>query len=144
MEIDEEIGLPEHVSALFIQTFEQTDFPVESADGLKQLLFDHRDTFTTSSTDLGYCSILKHDIDTGDARPIRQSPRKPPIVAREAEDEILNDMLETGVIEPSKSSRASLVCLVLKNDGTFCFCIDYSKCSIERCLSYSGYPRCPR
>lgn len=34
-EINEETGLPEHVHALFIQTFEQSDFPVKLADGLK-------------------------------------------------------------------------------------------------------------
>ena len=109
MEINEESGLPEHVNTLFTQTFEQSDFPVEAADGLKQLLFHHRDTFASSSSDLGFCDILKHDIDTGDVRPIRQSPRKPPLAARDAEDEILNDMLDTGVIEPSNSSWASPV-----------------------------------
>jgi len=57
-----------------------------------------------SSSDLGYCTILKHDIDTGDAPPIRQAPRNPPLAAR---DEILNDMFETGVIEPSNSSGTS-------------------------------------
>lgn len=127
VEVNEESGLPEHVHALFVQTFKQSDFPIESTDGLKQLLFDHRDTFASSSSDFGYCAILKHDIDTGDARPIRQSPRKPPLAARDAEDEILNDMLETGVIEPSNSSWASPICLVRKKDGTFRFSIDYRR-----------------
>jgi len=68
--INEESGLPEHVHALFVQTFEQQDFPIESPDGLKQLLFDHRDTFASSSSNLGYCDILQHDIDTGDTQPI--------------------------------------------------------------------------
>ena len=85
---------------------------------MKQLLFDHRDTFASSSSDLGYCDILQNDIDTGDAQPIRQAPRKPPLMARDAKDEIL-DMLETGVIEPCNSSWASPVCLVRKKDGTF-------------------------
>jgi len=67
------MGLQEHVSALSVQTFEQIDFPIESADGLKQLLYDHRDTFATSSSDLRYCSIMKHDIDNGDTQPTWQS-----------------------------------------------------------------------
>ena len=58
---------------------------------------------------------------------IKQSPRRPPISAREAEDEILDEMIETGVIEPSNSSWASPVCLVKKKDGTFRFCIDYRR-----------------
>jgi len=138
MEINEESGLPEHVHTLFTQTFEQSDFPVEAADGLKQLLFDHRDTFASSCSDLGFCEILKHDIDTGDARPICQSPRKPLLVARDAEDEILNNMLETGVIEPSNSSWASPVCLVRKKDGTFRFCIDY--CRVNAVSKKDEYP----
>jgi len=85
-----------------------------------------QDTFASSSTNLEFCPLVEHDIDTGDARPIKQSPRRPPIAAREAEDEILNEMLETGVIVPSNSSWASPVCLVKKKkDGTFRLCIDY-------------------
>ena len=82
---------------------------------------------TTSSADIGFCSILQHDIDTGDAQPIRQAPRKPQLAAWDAEDEILNEMLKTGVIEPSMSSWASPVCLVQKKDNTSRFCIDYRR-----------------
>jgi len=92
MEINAETGLPKQVHALFVQTFEQSDFPVESTDGLKQLLSEHRDTFASSS-DLGYCFIVKHNVNTGDVQPIRQSPMKPPLAAYETEDEILNDTL---------------------------------------------------
>ena len=71
--------------------------------------------------------LLKHDIDTGDARTIRQSPRKPPLAAWKAEDEILNEMLDSGVIEPPTSAWASLVCLLRKNGWFFHFCIDYQR-----------------
>ena len=70
MEINEESGLPEHVHSLFTQTFEQANFPIKASDGLKQLLLDYQDTFASSSSDLGFCDILQHDIDTGNARPI--------------------------------------------------------------------------
>ena len=63
------------------------------------------------------CLIIKHDIDTGDTRPIKQSPRRPTIFARDADEEIVNKMLGTRVIEPSNSSWASPVCLVKKKDG---------------------------
>ena len=106
---------------------EDVELPSETTVGLKQLLFDHRETFPTSSADLGFCPLVQHDIDTGDARPIKQSPRRPPISARDAEDKILDEMLETGVIEPSNSSWASTVCLVKKKDGSFRFCIDYRR-----------------
>ena len=120
-----ELELPQHVNVLFLQTAEEIDLPQDTVQDLKLLLYDHRDTFASSSSDLGYCPLVEHDIDTGDARPIKQSPRRPPISAREAEDEILDEMIETGVIQLSNSSWASPVCLVKKKDGTFRFCIDY-------------------
>ena len=122
-----DVELPEHLNVLFCQTVEGADLSHDTIKELKTLLYDHKDTFASSSADLGFCDIIQHDIDTGDACPIKQSPRRPPLAAKEAEDEILNDMLSTGVIEPSNSSWASPVCLVKKKDGTFRFCIDYRR-----------------
>ena len=123
----DDIVLPDHVNVLYVNTLEDTDLPDETTAGLKRLLHDHQGTFAKSSTDLGFCPIVQHDIDTGDTRPIKQSPRRPPISARDAEDEILDEMLEAGVIEPSRSEWASPVCLVKKKDGTYRFCIDYRR-----------------
>jgi len=69
--------LPEHVNVLFLQTIEGVDLPDETVQGLKVLFRDHQDTFASLSTDLGFCPLVEHDIDTGDARPIKQSPRRP-------------------------------------------------------------------
>jgi len=77
--------------------------------------------------DLGYCSVLEHDIDTRDAEPIRQSPRRPPLSARQAEEDILNEMLKTGVIEQSNSPWSSPVCMVRKKDGSYRYCVDYRR-----------------
>ena len=63
-----EIELPDHVNDLFLQTVEGLDLPYETIKGLKQLLHDHRETFASSSVDLGFCPLVEHDIDTGDAR----------------------------------------------------------------------------
>ena len=117
--------LPEHVNLLFIQTTTEQSLPPDIVDGLKQLLHDHTNTFAKSSADLGFCDILQHDIDTGDSPPIKQPPRRPPLAASAAEDEILEEMLSTGVIEPSHSPWASPVCLVRKKEGTYRFCVDY-------------------
>ena len=75
----------------------------------KELLKSHRETFAESSYDLGFCPLLEHDIDTGDARPVKQSPRRPPLAACDSENQILDEMLDTGVIEPSNSAWASPV-----------------------------------
>ena len=49
-----EIELPEHVNVLYIETLENIDFPQEITDGLKQVLYDHRETFAKPSADLGF------------------------------------------------------------------------------------------
>jgi len=77
--------------------------------------------------DLGFCPVLQHDVDTGDSPPIKQSPRRPPLSPGNAENDIIDDMLATGVIESSTSEWASPVCLVKKPDGSYQFCIDYHR-----------------
>jgi len=64
---------------------------------------------TLSSTNL-----LEHDIDTADAAPIRQPPRRPPLAPGTAENDLIAEMLAAGVIEPSDSPWASPVCLAKK------------------------------
>ena len=80
---------------LYISTLEHGDITSDHAPALKQLLITHADTFAESSIDLGFSSVLQHDIDTGTAQPIRQQPRRPPLAIRDAEDEILTDMLNS-------------------------------------------------
>ena len=53
-----ELELPEHVNVLFLQTVDEIDLPQDTIQGLKLLLYDHRDTFASSSSDLGYCLLL--------------------------------------------------------------------------------------
>lgn len=100
-----------------MQTVENSSLTPKVSDGLKDLLLEHTSTFVKDSADFGFCDILQHDIDTGDARPIKQSPRRPPLAASAAEDQIL----DPGVKEPSCSPWASPVCLVKKKEGTYRF-----------------------
>jgi len=122
-----EVELPEHLQVLFLQTVDNKELSQEAEEGLKQLLLDHQSTFAKSKTDIGLCTAVQHDIDTGDAKPIQQSPRRPPLNSGTAEDEIIDEMISSGVIQPSDSAWASPVCLVRKKDNSYRFCIDYRK-----------------
>ena len=68
--------------------------------------------------DLGHTSIVKHHIDTGSHKPIKQaSHRLPPHQRVELERQVL-DLLDRGVIESSDSPWASPIVMVKKADGS--------------------------
>jgi len=83
---EEAIMLLKHLHMLFDATRENGDINPSNLGKLKSLLLEHRDTFASSNTDLGFSSVLQHDIDTGDTQPVRKQPRRPPIAAQTAED----------------------------------------------------------
>ena len=56
-------ALPEHVRLLFESTVKDSNLSASTVTGLHDLLNKHVDTFAKSSTDLGFCSVLQHDID---------------------------------------------------------------------------------
>jgi len=114
--------VPEHLRVLFLTTLQETNLSPTLASNFRDLLVTHQDVFARSSTDIGYCDLLQHDIDTGDAVPIRQPPRRPPLASGTAEDDLIAEMLSADVTEPSDSPWASPVCLAKKPDGSYRFC----------------------
>ena len=62
---------------------------------------------------MGKTNVVKHTINTGDARPIRQQPRRLPFHQREEVQRLLRDMLKQGVIEPASSPWSSPIVIVL-------------------------------
>jgi len=85
-----EVELPGHLQVLFLQTVDNKELSQEAEIGLKQLLLDHQNTFAKSKADIGLCTVVQHDIDTGDTKPIKQPPRRPPLNSGTAEDEIID------------------------------------------------------
>jgi len=63
------------------------------ASNYKDLLITHQDVLAKSPTDIGFCNLLEHGIDTADAAPIRQPPRRPPLASGTAEDDLVAEML---------------------------------------------------
>ena len=92
---------------------------------LRQVLIEYQHVFAKSKGDRGQTGIVKHGIDTGSARPIKQPPRRLPFAKREIEREEIAKMEAGGVIRPSTSPWAAPVVLVKKKDGSMRFCIDY-------------------
>ena len=91
------------------------------------LLSQYSEIISGTSEDLGHTTVMQHHIDTGNALPIRQQPRRIPLPRRETVCKLLDEMLKKGIISPSKSPWASPIVLVAKKDGSTRFCIDYRK-----------------
>ncbi|CUT98653.1 RNA directed DNA polymerase (reverse transcriptase) [Echinococcus multilocularis] len=85
---------------------------------LRQLLLKYANIFSWQGVRLGRTNIVKHKIDTGEARPIWQPPRciAPPLL--EEVNRLVEEILRDEVIKPSKSPWASPIALVKKNAGS--------------------------
>jgi len=94
---------------------------------LIQMLHEYADLFSKGELDLGETSLATHQIDTGDARPMRQTLRRQPHQLLDKIDANAQDMLKVGVIEPSCNPSTSNLVVVTKKDGSLRFCVDYRK-----------------
>ena len=90
-------------------------------------LLSYADVLAFANSELGRTSKLQHSINTGDTAPVRQGMRRIPPAQREEVRQLLGQMLQDGVVEPSASPWASPIVLVRKKDGTARFCIDYRR-----------------
>ena len=82
--------------------------------------------------------IKRHSIDTGQSRPVRQAVRRVSPSQRQEIKELLDDMLDKNVIQPSASPWASPIVLVKKKDGSTRFCVDYRK--VNQVTSKDAFP----
>ena len=102
-----------------------SDMSPDVRQKLEQLLYKYKTILSRNEWDLGNCTMVSHQIDTGDAKPIRQQLRRYPPLHRQAIDQHLLDMTKQGVIEPTASPWASNIVLAKKKDGSLRCCIDY-------------------
>lgn len=99
----------------------------EEREQLFMLFLEYHDLFAKSSGDFGRTGKIKHTIETGECRPIRQQTRRISPIKKEEAGKLLKEMLHKNVIQPSSSPWASPVVLVQKKDGSTRFCVDYRK-----------------
>lgn len=104
---------------------EYSDLPAEAKDHLLGLLREYHECFCLEENERGETELVQFEIDTGDAPPRRQRPRRMPFTVREEVSRQLHNMQEAGVIRASRSPWASPVVLVRKRDGSHRFCVDY-------------------
>ncbi|GJU21236.1 reverse transcriptase [Tanacetum coccineum] len=71
-------------------------------------------------------SVVK-DFDDVFALPTALPPKKHPPVQKDAIEQMVNELLESGVIRHSQSPFASLIVMVKKKDGSWRMCVDYKQ-----------------
>ena len=112
-----------HIMELINKTDES--LPSDDKDNFRELLQKHSCLISRGEEDLGCATAVKHRIDTGDSRPIRQQLRRqPPHYVAEI-DRQLEEWLSQEKISPSQSEWASNIVIVKKKDGSLRFCVDY-------------------
>lgn len=75
----------------------------------------------------GRTSVIEHDVIVTTSEPVRSKGYRVPFDTRDIIEKEVREMLELGVIEPSKSPYSSPIVLVNKSDGSVRFCIDFRK-----------------
>lgn len=108
---------------------------------IKQCLVDFQDVFSSGSHDLGRTNAVRHHIETGNSRPIRQRLRRHPIVNQQEIDRQVKSLVQEGLIEPSDSPWAANVVLVTKKDGTKRLCVDYRGLNVATVKDAYPVPR---
>ncbi|VUZ56485.1 unnamed protein product [Hymenolepis diminuta] len=99
----------------------------EPPEVIKSFLIDNEDIFALEGEPTGRSNIIKHVIDTGDAKPIAQRPRRTPAQYQEFVREEIANLLKNKVIRPSSSAWAAPIVVTKKKNGSLRLCMDYRK-----------------
>ena len=106
-----------------------------------RLMLKYRDIFSEDDYDIGRTDLVEHEIDTGDAKPIRSAPRPMPHSMAEGGKEAIDKLLKQGLISPSTSPWSSPIVLVRKKDGRVRLTVDYRKLNAVTQMPASSLPR---
>lgn len=131
-----EIVIPEHLQPLVERCSEKLS--AEERKRLESVIYQYADIFVGPDGKLGHTDLVRHEIDTGDSKPIKLPLRRLPIMQRDVAEAEINKMLNQGIIEPSHSPWAANIVLVKKSDGSTRFCADYRK--INSITKKDAYP----
>ena len=101
-EANEKVGeVPDHIEDLVARSVKGWSHPQQQA--IKRLLIKHADVFSKDEFDIGRTNLIEHEIDTGDAKPMRSAPRPMAYSLAEGGKKTINKLLEKGLIHRSVS-----------------------------------------
>lgn len=94
---------------------------------LLKLIKDYSKVFALSPTDIVTCTSYYHQIKTGTSKPVHLPPYKTSPEKKRIINQLVQELIDIGVVEPSFSPYSSPVVLVKKSTGDYRLCIDYRK-----------------
>ncbi|XP_060577320.1 uncharacterized protein LOC132734568 [Ruditapes philippinarum] len=92
---------------------------------LAQLLIEFQDVFIKGELDLGDFTDKERDIDTKEAKLVKQGMRRKPTCFAGEEEAQPQGMPKAGGVQDATSKWASAPVLIRKHDGSVRYCIDY-------------------
>ena len=97
----------------------------EEEQSIRSCVVGAHDIFALSEFDRREVGEIRHKIDTGDSPPICQPLSRVSFSVWPKIRRMVDNMLQAGVVQESKSPWASPMVLVKKKDGGLRFCVDY-------------------
>ena len=126
------VRLPDHMKYMFQRTGEE--LPNDQLLRVYLLLISRDMVFSRGDTDIGTFTAVKHNIDTGNVKPIKQRMRRTLLGYANEQQEHLEKLLKA-----SCSEWASPSVLVINRDGSVRWCIDLRKLNyvtVKDCCPY--------
>lgn len=132
-------AVPEHLEKLYNDAV--TNRTSEQCQQIATLLNKYSDAFSKTETDIGCTHLIEHAIDTGDAAPIKQPPRRIPLAYADEEKKAVTQLLDQGIIRKSMSPWGSPIQLVRKKNGKMRPVVDFRRLNLVTVPDAYGLPR---
>lgn len=114
--------VPHHSTNLYQRAVE--DLNGDQLNQVAKLLHKYFTVFSENDDNIGRTGVFQHEIQTADARPIKQPLRRVLYHMQKGMDDQIENILKKDIITPSKSPWASGILLVKEKDGSKRFCVD--------------------
>ena len=110
----------------------------EKAAGLKSVLEEFNEIFALDPMEVGRTDLVQHTINMGEHAPVKQAHQRIPFSLRKKVGEMVDEMLDKGIVEHPSSPWASPIVLVSKQDRSTRFCVDY--CCLNSITKLDEFP----
>ena len=102
-EFENDDSIPQHVRQLYLDSLANLKTS-QQRPRLARILTDYEDCFARHADDIGRTHLIKHVIDTGDAKPVRQKCRRLARSQVKAIQDYVKIHAAAGTIRPSNSN----------------------------------------